>query len=98
MLVLDREENVVRLGTVKYLSTFGLVVTQGYVMPEFMSRFVLPPAQAAAEAQITVPAQAVDPIKVPRPRNAFIIYRVNKHFDVLSTNPGLHNNQICKGT
>jgi hypothetical protein len=34
--------------------------------------------------------------KIPRPPNAFIIYRNMKRGDVLTNNPGLHNNQICK--
>ena len=96
MLALDRGENVVRLGTVEYLSTFGLAITDGYIMPELIRPFILPPAQAAAQAQIIVPAQALDPNKIPRPRNAFIIYRMNMRFAVRAAHPSLHNNQICK--
>jgi hypothetical protein len=34
--------------------------------------------------------------KVPRPPNAFIIYRKEWHSTVVAENPGLHNNAICK--
>ena len=33
--------------------------------------------------------------KVPRPPNAFIIYRKEWHPTVVAENPGLHNNAIC---
>lgn len=33
--------------------------------------------------------------KVPRPPNAFIIYRKEWHSTVVAENPGLHNNAIC---
>ena len=34
--------------------------------------------------------------KVPRPPNAFIIYRKEWHSRIVEENPGLHNNQVCK--
>ena len=34
--------------------------------------------------------------KVPRPPNAFIIYRQHHHPMIKALNPGVHNNQICK--
>jgi len=34
--------------------------------------------------------------KVPRPPNAFIIYRQHHHPTIKAQNPGVHNNQICK--
>jgi hypothetical protein len=34
--------------------------------------------------------------KVPRPPNAFIIYRGEWHSTVVAANPGSHNNDICK--
>jgi hypothetical protein len=34
--------------------------------------------------------------KVPRPPNAFIIYRKDWHSTVVGANPGVHNNAICK--
>lgn len=36
--------------------------------------------------------------KVPRPPNAFILYRQHHHPMVKQNNPGVHNNQICKST
>lgn len=35
-------------------------------------------------------------VKVPRPPNAFIIYRKEWHPIMVQQNPGLHNNAICK--
>ena len=34
--------------------------------------------------------------KVPRPPNAFIIYRQHHHPIIKAQNPGVHNNQICE--
>lgn len=35
-------------------------------------------------------------IKIPRPPNAYILYRKDKHNGVKAENPNLHNNKICK--
>ena len=96
ILALDREENVVRLGTLKYLSKFKPMLTAGYLLPELALSFVLPRAQAAARVKIAVPPHIVGVNKIPRPRNAFIIYRMNKSISVRAANPNAHNNQICK--
>lgn len=34
--------------------------------------------------------------KVPRPPNAFIIYRKEWHPKIVEQNPTLHNNKICE--
>lgn len=34
--------------------------------------------------------------KIPRPPNAFIIFRKYHHPNILKKNPGMHNNVICK--
>jgi hypothetical protein len=34
--------------------------------------------------------------KVPRPPNAFILYRKDWHPIVVAAHPGVHNNAICK--
>ena len=36
--------------------------------------------------------------KVPRPPNAFILYRQHHHPLIASENPGMHNTQICKSS
>lgn len=36
--------------------------------------------------------------KVPRPPNAFILYRKEKHPMLKSEHPEYHNNDICKST
>jgi len=33
--------------------------------------------------------------KIPRPMNAFMIYRLRHHSIVAGENPGMHNNDIC---
>ena len=49
-----------------------------------------PPNEAPPPAAI----QAVE--KIPRPPNAFILYRKSKNEMVKLENPGLHNNQRCE--
>jgi hypothetical protein len=34
--------------------------------------------------------------KIPRPPNAFILYRKYHHTSIVSKNPGIHNNAVCK--
>jgi len=34
--------------------------------------------------------------KIPRPANAWIMYRKHHHASFVAANPGVHNNQICK--
>ena len=34
--------------------------------------------------------------KIPRPANAYILYRAEHHKLVKAKNPGLHNNAICE--
>ena len=48
--------------------------------------------------QTSAAANSKDPAKdkVPRPPNAFIIYRQEWHPKVVEENPDLHNNDICK--
>lgn len=47
-------------------------------------------------AQIAAAAHAPGGKKIPRPPNAFIIYRKAHHAATVAENPGLHNNDICK--
>ena len=35
-------------------------------------------------------------VKIPRPPNAYILYRKDHHRQIREQNPGLHNNEICK--
>jgi hypothetical protein len=35
-------------------------------------------------------------VKIPRPPNAYILYRKDKHNEVKAQNPNLHNNEICE--
>lgn len=36
--------------------------------------------------------------KIPKPRNAWIIYRQEKHQAVLDQNPGMHTSKICRSS
>lgn len=47
-------------------------------------------------ASITIQAIPVKQNKIPRPPNAFILYRQNHHPKVKESNPALTNNEICK--
>ena len=46
----------------------------------------------ASKSRRSLPKQE----KVARPPNAFILYRQHHHPLIKSSDPGLHNNQICK--
>ncbi len=35
-------------------------------------------------------------VKIPRPMNAFLLYRQRHHPILKQANPALHNNEICK--
>ncbi|KAK4555259.1 hypothetical protein LTR86_007555 [Recurvomyces mirabilis] len=50
------------------------------------------PTKAAKTKKTTVAKDTGD--KVPRPSNAFILYRKDWHSRIVAENPGLHNNQI----
>lgn len=55
-----------------------------------------PSAEHDSEDEVMVDvAAAKAKKKVPRPPNAFIIYRKEWHPTVVAENPGLHNNAIC---
>ena len=42
------------------------------------------------------PAPIKREAKIPRPPNAFILYRQHFHPSMKKQNPNLHNNEICK--
>jgi len=39
--------------------------------------------------------KAMDKIQPPRPPNAFILYRKDKHPEIKESYPDIHNNEIC---
>lgn len=49
--------------------------------------------ESVAACQPTVPLK---PTKIPRPPNAYILYRKDRHNLVKAANPGITNNEICK--
>jgi hypothetical protein len=87
IVVMDNEENIVRLGTIRCLSKYGFTTVPGYAMPELTLPF-----GSLVQDSNKPPART----KIPRPRNAFIIYRMSKRLEVRAANPNVHNNQICK--
>ena len=51
------------------------------------------------EAEATSPddiAPSTRAIRIPRPPNAFILYRKDYHHKIKAANPGIHNNEICR--
>lgn len=42
------------------------------------------------------PKEQQKKIKIPRPPNAYILYRKDHHREIRDRNPGLHNNEVCK--
>ncbi|KAK0256619.1 hypothetical protein LTR91_003986 [Friedmanniomyces endolithicus] len=58
----------------------------------------MPPKQKVTKQTLANPGQATvskgGSDKVPRPPNAFIIYRKDWHSTILAQNPGVHNNSI----
>ena len=55
-----------------------------------------PPSEHDTEDELMLDAVSTKAKKkVPRPPNAFIIYRKEWHPTVVAENPGLHNNAIC---
>lgn len=87
IIAMDNEENIVRLGAVRVLSKYGFTIVPGYAMPELTLPF---------GSQFTISKKLPARTKIPRPRNAFIIYRMSKRLEVRAANPNVHNNQICK--
>jgi hypothetical protein len=65
-----------------------------------------PRAQAPAHisaAGVAIPqarssSQQAGGKKIPRPSNAWIMYRKHFHTAFVNANPGIHNTQICKSS
>lgn len=61
-----------------------------------------PAESAAAQELVSVGtpgsenAKSANMKKAPRPKNAFMIYRLDYHAIIARQNPGMHNNDICK--
>ena len=51
------------------------------------------PTQTATVYPPLLPAR---PVKIPRPPNAYILYRKERHNMVKDANPGITNNEICE--
>jgi hypothetical protein len=65
------------------------------------SAMVLPEAtqvngDAAPQEADTSKVSGIKSDKIPRPPNAFILYRKDHHESVKVAHPGIHNNKICK--
>lgn len=69
-----------------------------YGSPVLTEEVASPHAELDAEHESPSPAgpTKAKKKKVPRPPNAFIIYRMEWHSTAVAANPGLHNNDICE--
>lgn len=47
-------------------------------------------------ATVCPPPLPAKPVKIPRPPNAYILYRKERHSVVKEARPGITNNEICK--
>ena len=102
MFVRDAAVSRVFLGPTSFFATQTLIQVAGQV--PVMNAVVHPAANAAQDDQ----APSVKYLggagikdksaksKIPRPPNAFIIYRKKHHGAIVAQNPGVHNNKICK--
>lgn len=86
MLVRDSAVDRVLLGPVAHFKSQKLLLVAGQY-PVLIPSITRDSAVKAAKA-----AQA----KIPRPPNAFIIYRQEHHAGTVANNPTLRNNDICK--
>lgn len=107
MYVRDAAINRVFLGPRAILQAGPLLQVAGQIPVLIRSAPPTPPSAASpASTSMSVSSpqagdgnaasSATAPAKIPRPPNAFIIYRKSHHADTVAQNPGLHNNQICK--
>lgn len=56
----------------------------------------LPASDVICDEDVNESASKKAPKKIPRPPNAFIIYRKEWHPIMVAKNPGAHNNTICE--
>lgn len=83
--------------SVNVLDSTSMATSVKVSVPALAEEIATSPADHDTSDAVTndvAPAKAKD--KVPRPPNAFIIYRKEWHPIVVAQNPGLHNNAICK--
>jgi hypothetical protein len=99
MFVRDIAVGRVMLAPTVYLSQLPLLPDRhwtspvGYMMPILLSGSV-PNCDLGSTSGD--PMERVKPKKIPRPANAFILFRTANHASTVAQYPGLHNNEICK--
>jgi hypothetical protein len=64
--------------------------------PEFSGTSISVASHRIGENTTKSRTVSLNPTKVPRPPNAFILYRQRHHPRVKETYPDLSNNEICK--
>ena len=58
--------------------------------------WIVRPSATVQTAAVVPPGPPAKIQKPPRPPNAYILYRKDRHTLVKAANPGISNNQICK--
>ena len=102
MLIRDSIINQVILGPRAVMERQKLLYVAGglpVLMPA--TGYDSPPTSVASASspgtfENNLDSPSVKSAKIPRPPNAFIIYRKAHHSKIVAENPSLHNNQICK--
>ena len=103
MLVRDAAVDRVFLGPKFFMEAQNLLYVAGQI-PIFMNCAAAAPSPTNTSASSSnskadggkLSLKKSKPAKIPRPPNAFIIYRKTHHVKTVAQNPGLHNNKICK--
>lgn len=80
------------LGAPRHFYSAGGLVLRLKGMPPI---WILRADKQVKIATVIPPKLPAKPVKIPRPPNAYILYRKERHNIVKKTNPGISNNEIC---
>ena len=75
-----------------FVDVDGMILRPGGSEPFWVLRTDAGQTQAGTTASTAAGKEA----KIPRPPNAYILYRKERHNTVKEANPGITNNEICK--
>jgi hypothetical protein len=93
MLVRDASVNRVLLGPISWFQSQGLLSVAGQLPVLLASEIESAEPEPKADKQTKEAKE-----KIPRPPNAFILYRKDHHERMVKKHPETHNNHICKLT